>query len=206
MLVYLVLLWAIDLLNASRGRDLVVEFGLIGRDPSRLLGILISPFLHGSPLHVVANASAIYTLGLVAGLYGIWRFLGIVAVIIVLGGFGLWVIAPANAVTVGSSGIVFGLFGYLLMRGLSDRRPVDIVVSLGVAVAFGYTVFSGVLPQDGHISWQGHLTGFIAGVFAAWLFRRRKRKVKPPADVAPATSPMDTNPTDTLHLPSTPTQ
>lgn len=197
MLVYLALLWGIDVFNASHDRTLNLRLGVIGRDPERLPGILMSPFLHSSVEHLVANASALFTLGLIAGLYGVWRFVGIVGVIILLGGLGEWLISPANAVTVGASGIVFGLFGYLVTRGLFDRRPVDIVVSLGVAIAFGYTIVSGVLPQDERISWQGHLAGFVAGIVAAWFFRQRKRKQRAagPPGSAGAPSPMDTNPT-----------
>lgn len=206
MLVYLVLLWAIDVINGSVDRKLNLDFGIVGRDPDHLLGIVVSPFLHGDVPHLMANASAVFTLGLIAGLYGVWRFLGVVAVVILLGGLGLWLISPPDAATVGASGVVFGLFGYLLTRGLFDRRPVDVVVSLGVVVAFGYTIVAGVLPQDGRISWQGHLAGFLSGIIAAWLFRRRKPKAPEtpqaadtvPIDTAPAPSPMFTNPTDAL--------
>lgn len=199
MLAYLVLLWVIDLINAARDRDLIADFGIVGRDPARLPGIVIAPFLHGNAEHLVANATAVFTLGLIAALYGVWRFIGIFTVIVLVGGLGLWLIAPSDAVTIGASGVVFGLFGYLATRGIFDRRPVDIVVSLGVAVAFGYSIFTGMVPQDGRISWQGHLAGFIAGVLAAWLFR--KRRARRPAVTQEATSPMDTNPTDALPLP-----
>ncbi|MGH3520672.1 MAG: rhomboid family intramembrane serine protease [Haloechinothrix sp.] len=199
MLVYLIVLWVVDVVNASQDRALNVQLGVIGRDPDRLIGILASPFLHGNVPHLVANASAMFTLGLIAGLYGVWRFLGIVTLILLLGGLGQWLISPPDTITVGASGIAFGLFGYLLTRGLFDRRPVDIVVSLGVAVAFGYQIVAGVLPQDGPISWQGHLAGFVAGIIAAWLFRKRRRKTVAPATTATAaTSPMDTAETETL--------
>lgn len=197
MLFYLVLLWIAELVNAAQERQLSIDYGVIGRDPDRLVGIVISPFLHANAEHLVANATAVFTLGLVAGLYGVWRLVGILAVIIVLGGLVEWVISPSDAITVGASGVVFGLFGYLATRGIFDRRPVDIVISLGVAVAFGYSIATGIVPQDGRISWEGHLAGFVAGVLAAWLFRRRK----PKATVEQASSPMDTNPTDALQLP-----
>lgn len=185
MLGYLVLLWIVELINSARDRDLIYDFGIVGRDWGRLPSILVAPFLHGNAEHLVTNATAVFTLGLIAALYGVWRFVGIFAVIVVIGGFVLWLIAPGNSVTVGASGVVFGLFGYLATRGIFDRRPVDIVVSLGVAVAFGYTIAVGMVPQDGQVSWQGHLAGFLAGVLAAWLFRRRRPK--PTAD---ATQPL----------------
>lgn len=188
MLAFLALLWLVDLLNAANDRSWNERFGIVAREPDHLLGILISPFLHSNATHLVANASALFTLGLVAGLYGVWRYLGVVAMIILLGGAADWLIGPAGTPAIGASGIVFGLFGYLASRGLFDRRPVDIVISLGVAIAFGYHIVAGLLPGDERIAWWGHLAGFLAGVIAAWVFRHRKREksmVPRPSDAAP---------------------
>jgi membrane associated rhomboid family serine protease len=90
---------------------------------------------------------------------------------VLVSGLGVWMFAPSNTVTVGASGVVFGYFGYLVLRGLIDRRPVDIVVAAGVALAYGY-LLPGVLPGQERISWQGHLAGVLGGMLAAWLFRR----------------------------------
>jgi membrane associated rhomboid family serine protease len=69
--------------------------------------------------------------------------------------------------------VVFGYFGYLVLRGAIDRRPVDVLVALGVAISYGY-LLTGVLPGAEGVSWQGHLAGVIGGMLAAWLFRRRR--------------------------------
>ena len=45
----------------------------------------------------------------------------------------------------GASGLIFGLFGYLLSRGFVDRRPLDVVVGLIVGVLYG-SILWGVLP------------------------------------------------------------
>jgi len=37
-----------------------------------------------------------------------------------------------------------------------------------------------VLPSDDRISWQAHLFGFLGGVLAAIIFRRRRPRVAPP--------------------------
>ncbi len=175
MLAVLVLLWAVDVANALGDRRWNFEFGIVGRDPGHLLGIVTAPFLHGNIEHLVANGSALFTLGLIAGLYGIWRFLGVVLVVVLLGGLVAWVFAPEGTVSVGASGVVFGLLGYLVARGFVERRPLDIVISLGVGVAFGYHIVSGVVPTEARVAWWAHLTGFLAGIVAAWLFRRRRK-------------------------------
>lgn len=73
--------------------------------------------------------------------------------------------------TLGASGVVFGLFGYLLVRGFVDRRPLDAAVGLVVAAVYG-SLLLGVLPTDSGVSWQGHLFGLIGGVVAAFALRR----------------------------------
>jgi membrane associated rhomboid family serine protease len=175
MVGYLVLLWVLDLVNNVQHRALNADLGIEPRQPDRLPEIFTAPFLHGSVAHLAANAMPLFGLGLIAALTGVWRFVGVTAVIVVVSGLGVWLFAPSNTVTVGASGIVFGYFGYLVLRGLIDRRPVDVVVAAGVAIAYGY-LLPGVLPGQEGISWQGHASGVVGGVFAAWLFRRRRPK------------------------------
>jgi len=183
MVGYLVLLWVLDLVNNARHRQLNAELGIEPRQPGRLPEIFTAPFVHGSVAHLAANAMPLFGLGLIAALTGVWRFLGVTAVIVLVSGLGVWLFGPSDTVTVGASGVVFGYFGYLVLRGLIDRRPVDIVVAAGVALAYGY-LLPGVLPGQEGISWQGHLAGVLGGMLAAWLFRRRRPG---PADEPEAT-------------------
>jgi len=175
MVGYLVLLWVLDLVNNAEHRAMNNDLGIQPRNLDRLPEIFTAPFLHGSVAHLAANAMPLFGLGLIAALTGVWRFIAVTAVIVVVSGLGVWLFAPSNTVTVGASGVVFGYFGYLVLRGLIDRRPVDVVVAAGVALAYGY-LLPGVLPGQEGISWQGHLSGVVGGVLAAWLFRRRRPK------------------------------
>lgn len=130
-----------------------------------------SAFLHSGWEHVASNSVPLLVLGFIAALGGIRRFAAVVLVVIVTSGLGVWLTAPPDTVTLGASGVVFGLFGYLLVRGFVDRRPLDIVLGVLVAAVYGSLLW-GVLPTDSGISWQGHLFGLIGGVAAAFVFRR----------------------------------
>lgn len=186
MVGYLLLLWAIDLVNNVDDRKLNLHGGIVPRDPGRLLEIVTAPFLHQSVAHLAANAMPLFGLGLIAALAGVWRFVGVTAVIIVVSGLGVWLFSPSNTVTVGASGVVFGYFGYLVVRGLVDRRPVDIVIAIGIGVSYGY-MLSGVLPGTEGVSWQGHAAGVVGGVLAAVLFRRKRAPKAPKSsEVGPA--------------------
>ncbi len=86
-----------------------------------------------------------------------------------VGGLGVWFLSSAN--TLGSSILIFGFFGYLVGRGIFERRLLDIGIAVAVVAVYGTMIF-GVIPGDPGISWQGHLFGLIGGVLASWFLRR----------------------------------
>lgn len=171
-------MWAIEVFDYVMPGDLDQELGIVAWEPSRLTGILFAPFLHAGFGHLMANSLPLLVLGFLAAFRGVGKFLAASALIIVIGGLGTWATSPMNSVTVGASGLVFGYFGYVLARGLFDRRLLDIVIGIGVAAAY-YSILWGVLPNQPGISWQGHLFGLIGGVIAAWLLRRKTPAVSP---------------------------
>ncbi|MFC7104295.1 rhomboid family intramembrane serine protease [Nonomuraea rubra] len=163
------------------GGALDYQFGIVGWDPDGLVGILFAPFLHGGFGHLMANSVPLLVLGFLAGMRDVPKFLWATVLIIVIGGLGTWATTSPEFVTIGASGLVFGYFGFILARGLFDRRVLDIVIGVGVGIAY-WGILAGLLPNQQGISWQGHLFGLIGGVVAAWVLRRRpRREVKPAA-------------------------
>ncbi|HZE38404.1 MAG TPA: rhomboid family intramembrane serine protease [Stackebrandtia sp.] len=146
------------------------RYGIAPRTWSGLLGIPAAPLLHTGYAHLAANTVPLLVLGFLAAARGLRRFVAAVCLIVLVSGAGVWVTAPAGSVTVGASGVIFGLFGYLVGRGVFDRRGVDIALAVLVVVYYG-SILWGVLPSQPHVSWQGHLFGLIGGVLAAWLLR-----------------------------------
>ena len=114
---------------------------------------------------------------------GVRRWMAASAVIIVLGGALVWLLAiGSNEVHIGASGWVFGLFGFLIASAWFERRPVSIVLAIVAVMLYGGTILFGFLPRPG-LSWEGHLFGFVAGVVAArMLTARRTRTVSEPTD------------------------
>jgi membrane associated rhomboid family serine protease len=170
----LVVMWVVE------GVDFVLngaldQFGILGWDPEGLVGILFAPFLHGGFGHLMANSLPLLVLGFLAGLRDVRKFLWASLIIILIGGLGTWLTSPA-VYTVGASGLVFGYFGYIMARGVFDRRLVDIVIAVGVGIAY-YGILAGLLPNQPGISWQGHLFGLIGGVVAGWVLRRKKSDI-----------------------------
>ena len=165
LMAFIALIMILEVLNGSVGHALNA-YGLEPRTTSGLIGIPVSPFLHGSYLHVQSNAVALLALGTLAVIRSGDRFPWICLVIILVGGLGVWLFGRP-AIHVGASGLVFGLFGYLLLRGIIDFNILSVFVALVVASVFGWMVVSGVVPTNDYVSWEGHLCGLAAGCLAA---------------------------------------
>ncbi|UNO41258.1 rhomboid family intramembrane serine protease [Streptomyces sp. MST-110588] len=172
MLGWVGLLWGLEVIDHASGHALD-SFGIQPREAGELVDVIPSAFVHFGFDHLAANTVPLLILGLIAALRGgIRRFLAVVLLITVVGGLGVWLTAAPGTNTAGASGVVFGLFGYLLARGFIERKPLDVVLAVLVGAAYG-SIMWGVLPTAGGISWQGHLFGLVAGVLAAFVLRQR---------------------------------
>lgn len=174
MLGWVALLWVIEAVDVTTGHALDL-YGITPRDADGLGGILAAPFLHLGFAHVAANSVPLLIFGFVAALSGIRHFLAVSALIVLGGGIGTWLISPSHTVTIGASGVVFGLFGYLVVRGFVERKALGVAVGVVIASIWGGAFALGVLPTDSGISWQGHLCGLVTGVLTALFFRRPAR-------------------------------
>jgi membrane associated rhomboid family serine protease len=178
VLVGLVLLaWIVELLDFIVPGRWLDSHGIVPRTISGLFGIVLAPILHGNFAHLAANTIPFLTLGFLVMIRGLGTFIGVTLTIMLLGGLGVWLFAPANTIHIGASGIIFGYIGYLLARGYFERSFGAIAVAVLVAVFYGGALW-GALPNDPRVSWQGHLFGFLAGIATAWMFQGRADKAK----------------------------
>ncbi|GCD44822.1 rhomboid family intramembrane serine protease [Streptomyces paromomycinus] len=181
MLGWVALLWVLEIADAASGNALDT-FGVRPREMSELADVLPAAFIHFGFDHLTANTLPLLLLGFLAAFrVGLRRFVGVALLIALTSGLGVWLTAPAGSNTAGASGVVFGLFGYLLIRGFIDRKPLDIGLGALVAVVYG-SILWGALPTDSGISWQGHLFGLVGGVLAAFAFRQRPAERIPGVD------------------------
>ena len=162
-------LWAIELLDRVLPGDFETH-GLRPRSDEGLQGILFAPLLHGDWGHLVSNSLPLLILGFLLALSGLRTFAITTAIIWVVGGAGVWLVAGTNEIHIGASGVVFGWLVFLIIRGVFARSLGQIVLGIVVFMAYG-TVLLGVLPGEPGVSWQGHLFGAIGGAIAAWFAR-----------------------------------
>ncbi len=164
------LMWVSEVVDTALNNQLD-EFGIVARSADGLPGIVAAPFLHLGFGHLIANTLPLVMLGGLIAFSGASRLLAVSAIVVVLGGIGTWLVSPANTITIGASGLVFGYATYLVSRGLFTRRIGQFLVGVVVVLVWGGALLTGLVPQEG-VSWQGHLCGAIAGVVAAWVLAK----------------------------------
>lgn len=169
------LLWGVHIVNFGLFEGRLLLQGIYPRQLDGLQGILWAPFLHGNFRHLVANTLPLFTLGGLIMLGEAGDFFIVTAISALVSGLGTWLIGAPNSVHVGASGVIFGYFGYLLLRGYFDRSAFAITASVLVIIFYGSFIW-GVLPNQPGVSWEGHLFGFLGGCLAAWSLTRSSRR------------------------------
>ena len=145
--------------------------GIIPRNIEGLSGIFFSPLLHANFPHLMSNTIGLITFAWMIAWRGVGYYIFCTLSIVVLGGLGVWVFARAN-MHIGASGLVFGYFGFIVWRGLSEKKFGSLVLSAGVTFFYGGLIW-GVLPSDPRISWEAHLFGLLAGMMTTQLIPKR---------------------------------
>ena len=178
----LVVLWAIQIANVADSYHLTGSYGIRPRDIASLPHILTAPFLHFSWSHIEGNSGPLFIFGFLAAYRGLAKFAAVSVVVILTSGFAAWFFEPANSVGAGASGVVFGYFGYIMVRGLFDRHLVDVLIGAVMALCFAYQ-FAVLLPHQG-IGWQAHIGGLLGGIACGWLLQDRRARAARPARAA----------------------
>ena len=166
------LMWITEIVDVAADHRLD-DYGIHPRDVGGLPEIVSAPFLHVGFAHLLSNTVPFAVMGAAIALGGLARVAIVTAVVGFVSGLGTWLIAPANTVHLGASGLVFGYATYLVSRGIISKRLIDLGVGALVVVIWGIGLLQGLLPQD-HISWQAHVFGAIGGVCAASILAARR--------------------------------
>jgi membrane associated rhomboid family serine protease len=162
---FIAFIWAVYFLDLILPLE---KLGLIPRDGGGLFGIVAMTFLHGSYQHLMSNTvPLIALLALLAGSRADSK--KVVTIIILLGGALLWLFGRGDYVHIGASLLVFGLAVFLVVSGIIEKRTVPMIISVVVALVYGTSLLSGIMPWQQGISWDGHLMGGIAGGVTAWV-------------------------------------
>lgn len=169
-------MWAVQLADAVLPGSFS-GFGIRSWDLAGLGGIVVAPLLHASWAHLIANSVPFLVLGCLVAVEGARRFWTVTAVVAVVGGLGTWLVNAPGTLTVGASGLVFGYFGYVVLRVFTPGRVAHRILYAGIAVVvvalYGASMLAGVVGVADGVSWQAHLFGAVGGGVAALAGRPR---------------------------------
>ena len=147
------------------------SFGILPRTGWGLFGILFSPLLHYNLAHLTTNALSLFMLLVILFSHREYHPGESFVLIWILSGVGTWLIGRAwngeqPIIHIGASGVIYGLVTYLIAAAWWLRSWRSAFWAILILFLYG-GIFYGVLPQRGFVSWEGHLSGAIAGVLAA---------------------------------------
>ncbi|MFZ3454168.1 rhomboid family intramembrane serine protease [Arthrobacter sp. 7Tela_A1] len=173
-------LWLAYFVTLPFQDSLLPELGILPRQLEGLDGILFAPLLHAGTGHLISNSLPLLAFAFLVLLEGLRRFAAVTAICWLASGIGVWLFG--GGLTIGVSGVVFGLFAYLIVRGFYNRSLPQILIAGVLFLVYG-SILWGVLPTAAGVSWQSHLFGAAGGVLAAIVLRtdpdRTQKRVRP---------------------------
>lgn len=159
------LIVAVEVLNILTG-GMLRQYGVGPREISGLPGILTAPFIHGGIIHLASNLIPLMVFSVLLMRHGIVRFYMVFAGVGIMSGLLVWLFGR-SANHIGMSGVIYGMFGYLLVAGFVSREFKLMLISLVVGVFYGGLIF-GVLPTSRSVSFESHLFGLFSGIVLAF--------------------------------------
>lgn len=162
---YVLVIWAVHIVNVLVFGRQLLYFGIHPLDVSSLWHILTSPLLHANVEHLISNTIPGAVFSFLIGMSRARVWWEVTAIVVLLGGAGVWLLGGVGTNHIGASGLVYGWLGYLLVRGLFNRSVMQIMVGVGLGILYSGLVW-GILPGVPGVSWQAHLFGAVGGVAA----------------------------------------
>lgn len=164
---------AVKVIEAALGIDMS-RWGVMPQTAHGLIGILTLPFLHGSWEHLFTNIVPVLLLG--TALYYCYPTLANRVMLISWIGSGLltWCIGKPESVHVGASALIYALNLFLIVSGFIRGNRQLIVIALIMVFLYGSFIW-GMIPElaiPQNISWEGHLSGAIAGTILAFFYKK----------------------------------
>lgn len=173
--IVLIIIWSVKIFEIVFDYDFT-EYGVLPRKFNGLIGILFSPLIHSDVNHLLSNSLPVIILCLF-----IFNFYSQIAKKILIylyfiSGLWLWCIGR-ESFHIGASGLIYAMASFLFFSGILRKNSQLSAVALLVIFIYG-GLFWGLLPIHKNVSWEGHLTGFIAGILVSFIFRKDGPKRK----------------------------
>ena len=172
-LLFVFMMWSVFWVEETFGYNFN-KYGIYPRTVKGLRGILFSPFIHANFTHIFNNTIPLFVLSFFLFLHYksitwkvlLWGWL--------LTGIGTWLLGRPSY-HIGMSGINYMLVSFLFFSGVFSKYYRLMAVSLTVVFLYGSLVWL-MFPIVDYISWEGHLSGFIAGLLLAFAYGKQLQR------------------------------
>jgi len=167
-ILFVCMLWLVFWIDTSYTLNLY-QYGLLPRTLKGLIGIITMPFIHGDLRHLFNNSVPLIVL--ISFLFHFFKkhFFKVFIWLWLLNGLWTWVFAR-ESFHIGASGLVYAFSSFIFFSGIILHDKKHIALSLLIVFLYGSMIW-GIFPIDKHISWEGHLTGFISGIVIAFYLK-----------------------------------
>lgn len=168
-LFFVLFLWVIYWLQIRFDFDFYLN-GIFPRSFSGLQGVIFSPFIHSDLSHLYNNSIPLLILLAAIQYFYPKQTIAVLVFGILVSGLLTWLIGRNNY-HIGASGLIYVLVTFIFFKGIQTRYYRLVALSLTVIMVYGGMIWY-VFPEiDNSISWEGHLSGFIAGLTLSLLYK-----------------------------------
>lgn len=147
------------------------KLGIYPRTFAGLPGIFFSPFIHGDYQHLFSNFFPALLLSFLIFSTLEKQAWSVYLSLFLLSGFWTWCLGRPSY-HIGASGFIYGLASFIFFTGLFSKNHRAAALMAFIVIFYEEFIF-GIFPTDKQISWEAHLSGFIAGIFI-YLFHKKE--------------------------------
>lgn len=167
--VFVLLIWSVKFIEVITNSDFS-HLGVYPLHSKGLIGILTGPLIHGDWKHLFNNSVPVLVLSW--ALFYFYKEISfkVFFLIYFIAQFWLWFFHVRPAWHIGASGLIYGLAAFLFVSGVIRKNRHLLAISLLVVFLYGSLIW-GIFPVEEHISWEGHLTGLVAGIILAFYYK-----------------------------------